>query len=80
MLHGARPAVRCEAWRTGDQRYYVSDTRRFQEAAGWRATVPAADGIERLYDWLLAERGAEFGLAAATSVARTPVLGRAGAA
>ena len=56
-LEGHRPEVRHEAWRTGDQRYYVSDTRRFQAATGWRPHVSAAQGIERLHRWLRESRG-----------------------
>ncbi|HEY0866454.1 MAG TPA: NAD-dependent epimerase/dehydratase family protein [Fimbriimonas sp.] len=51
-LHGSTPAVRFSDWRPGDQRYYVSDTTKFQEATGWSANVSPADGIERLYEWL----------------------------
>ena len=56
-LEGHRPDVQHEAWRTGDQRYYVSDTRRFQAATGWRPQVSAAQGIERLHRWLRESRG-----------------------
>jgi CDP-paratose 2-epimerase len=52
-LHGKRPQISFDRWRTGDQRYYVSDTRAFEQATGWRRKVDAADGIARLYDWLL---------------------------
>jgi CDP-paratose 2-epimerase len=55
--HGARPAVRYEAWRAADQRYYVSDTRRFGVAAGWAPRVSVREGIARLYGWLAASRG-----------------------
>ncbi|HZQ61927.1 MAG TPA: SDR family NAD(P)-dependent oxidoreductase [Casimicrobiaceae bacterium] len=55
-LHGVRPELRSEEWRTGDQRYYVSDTRRFQEATGWQPSVSADEGIERLYQWLTESR------------------------
>jgi CDP-paratose 2-epimerase len=51
-LHGARPRTACDEWRTGDQRYYVSDTRAFEQATGWRRRVGATDGIGLLYDWL----------------------------
>jgi CDP-paratose 2-epimerase len=51
-LHGERPHVEFEQWRTGDQRYYVSDTRKFQQATGWRPKVSSREGIERLYAWL----------------------------
>jgi CDP-paratose 2-epimerase len=52
VLHGERPAVTLDEWRTGDQRYYVSDTGAFQAATGWRPKVGAAQGIELLYRWL----------------------------
>lgn len=54
-LHGQRPGLSFADWRTGDQRYYVSDTRAFADATGWRPMVGTQDGIERLYRWL-AER------------------------
>lgn len=67
-LGGARPATRFDAWRTGDQRWYVSDTRAFTQATGWRAQVRAADGIERLYRWLQQHRvGAARPVAAAAA-------------
>jgi CDP-paratose 2-epimerase len=42
-------------WRTGDQRYYVSDFSRFQQATGWAPRVSVPDGVTRLYDWLREE-------------------------
>lgn len=50
--HGMRPVTRFASWRAGDQRYYVSDTRRFSQATGWHARVGPSEGIERLHDWL----------------------------
>jgi CDP-paratose 2-epimerase len=55
-LNGMRPEVTFEPWRTGDQRYYVSDTTAFREAAGWRPRVGARSGVRLLYDWLRASR------------------------
>jgi CDP-paratose 2-epimerase len=55
-LHGRRPGVTFDGWRTGDQRYYVSDTRAFEAATGWRRKVPAHEGIAMLYDWLAGHR------------------------
>ncbi len=54
-LSGGRPRIDFGAWRVGDQRWYVSDTRRFQEMSGWAPRVGVADGIERLYSWLLSQ-------------------------
>lgn len=50
-------------WRAADQRYYVSDCRRFEQAAGWMPHVPVDDGLTRLADWLqrAAARDAEPG-------------------
>jgi len=55
-LHGARPELIRDAWRTGDQRYYVSDTRRFAEATGWAPRVGVEEGLSRLYAWLREDR------------------------
>ena len=38
------PKVRMEDWRCGDQRYYVSDTRKFKAATGWSPKVNARAG------------------------------------
>jgi len=59
QLHGKRPPVSLDAWRTGDQRYYVSDTRAFQHETGWQPKVAAEDGIARLYEWLAARLAQE---------------------
>jgi CDP-paratose 2-epimerase len=44
--------VRRAAWRAADQRYYVSDHRRFAEATGWSAQVSLRDGLRLLGGWL----------------------------
>ena len=56
-LHGESPAVLFDEWRPADQRYYVSDTRKFQAATGWSPRVGVREGVERLYQWLLESRG-----------------------
>ncbi len=56
-LRGRKPALAFQPWRPGDQRYYVSDTRKFKAATGWAPKVSAREGIERLYQWLLESRG-----------------------
>jgi len=76
QLHGKRPPVAFDAWRTGDQRYYVSDTRAFQRETGWQARVAAADGIARLYEWLAARHAPEK---RSTPVAATAARVAAGA-
>jgi CDP-paratose 2-epimerase len=51
-LTGKRPEVEHAPWRVGDQRYYVSDTRRLQELTGWRPQVSVHQGVGRLLQWL----------------------------
>ena len=41
-------------WRSGDQRYYVTNTGRFSSATGWSPAISAAEGVSRLHDWLVA--------------------------
>jgi CDP-paratose 2-epimerase len=52
VLLGRRPEVTFHDWRPGDQRYYVSDTRKFEDATGWRARVGVEEGLSRLLLWL----------------------------
>lgn len=51
-LGGSRVNVDFADWRVGDQRYYVSDTRKFAAATGWAPRVSVRTGIEALYRWL----------------------------
>lgn len=41
-----------DTWRTGDQKYYVSDTRKFKKKTGWQPKTSYMDGITNLYNWL----------------------------
>lgn len=58
-LHGTRPLVEWGDWRPGDQKFYVSDTRAFAQAVGWRAQTGVADGIAHLYRWFSESRKLE---------------------
>ena len=51
-LTGRPPCVAHEAWRLGDQRYYVSDGGKFTRVTGWRPRVPVREGLARLAGWL----------------------------
>lgn len=53
-LQNARPPVRYDAWRIGDQRWYVSDWRKFARATGWEPRIAVREGVRRLHDWLAA--------------------------
>jgi CDP-paratose 2-epimerase len=56
-LRRERPLAKVEPWRPADQRYYVSDTRKFERATGWRPKTGVREGVERLHEWLLDTRG-----------------------
>ena len=51
-LQGAKTDAHFERWRSADQRYYVSDIRKFSGATNWKPKVQAREGITRLYHWL----------------------------
>lgn len=52
QVHGSLPEITYSGWRPGDQKYYVSDTRRFTNATGWMPKFPAKEGVTLLYRWL----------------------------
>jgi CDP-paratose 2-epimerase len=52
-LTGRRPELNFAPWRTGDQKYYVSDTRKFHRAIGWQPEIAVRDGVAATYEWLL---------------------------
>ncbi|MCU1328222.1 MAG: NAD-dependent epimerase/dehydratase, partial [Bryobacterales bacterium] len=54
---GDRPPLRYQDWRPGDQRYYVSDIRKFKVATGWTPKVNVQQGLRRLHSWLSKTRG-----------------------
>lgn len=43
-------------WRPGDQRIYVSDIAKAEKTLGWKPQVGVQEGIERLYQWVQANR------------------------
>jgi CDP-paratose 2-epimerase len=45
--------VEMSDWRVGDQRYYVSDIRKFRAATGWAPRVNVREGVKRLHHWFL---------------------------
>ena len=51
-LNGHPPHYEFQDWRPGDQRYYVSDTRKFRNATGWSPKVRPHAGTKKLYRWL----------------------------
>jgi CDP-paratose 2-epimerase len=55
-LRGQDCEVEFDDWRPADQRYYVSDTRKFSGATGWKQSVTVKQGVKRLFDWLQVSR------------------------
>lgn len=51
-LLGTPVQVQHGAWRAGDQRYYVSDTRLATRALGLKPPTPWQNGLAALADWL----------------------------
>lgn len=55
-LHGSPIPVRYADWRPGDQRVYVSDTRKAARELDWSPKVHVTEGFERLYRWVAENR------------------------
>ncbi|HBT00111.1 MAG TPA: CDP-paratose 2-epimerase [Citreicella sp.] len=55
-LQGVAPEITHDRTRTGDQRYFVADTRALTEATGWQPVVGWKDGVASLRDWLARHR------------------------
>jgi CDP-paratose 2-epimerase len=41
-----------ESWRSGDQLYFVADTRRLTEAVGWQMSIGWREGLQDLARWV----------------------------
>ena len=39
-------------WRPGDQRVFVADVRKAEQALGWKPTVTTSEGLTKLLDWV----------------------------
>ena len=51
---GLEVCIEHAEWRSGDQRYYVTDSSKFSAATGWSPAISVAEGVARLHDWLTA--------------------------
>ena len=52
VLKGSAVRVTFADKRTGDQRYFVADTRNIAQCVGWRAKIGWREGLRDLADWL----------------------------
>jgi CDP-paratose 2-epimerase len=59
-LIGNEVDVRFDAWRAGDQRYFVADRRAAHTALGLPTPARWRSGVARLARWLASERGVEL--------------------
>jgi CDP-paratose 2-epimerase len=57
-LRGERPEVAFDAWRPGDQPWYVSDIGALARAIGWKPAIPFREGLRTLEQWLESRFGA----------------------
>ncbi len=64
-LLGRSIETRYSAWRAGDQRYYVSDTRAARTVLGLHEPMPWRIGLASLAGWLERERGLRMSTAGA---------------
>ncbi len=55
LLIGRDVPVSHTEWRTGDQRYFVADTRRIADAIAWRAQTGWREGLRNLAEWVQTE-------------------------
>ncbi|TIV97942.1 MAG: NAD-dependent epimerase/dehydratase family protein, partial [Mesorhizobium sp.] len=55
-MTGSDIAIRHDHERTGDQPYFVADTRKLQATIGWQAHVLWREGVCDLANWLLRHR------------------------
>jgi len=55
-LNSGPPEIAYGPWRAGDQRWYVSDLRKFERATGWQPKIKVEQGIRQLHQWILINR------------------------
>lgn len=55
-LMGEPVPVKYSDWRPGDQPVYISDIGKAKQDLGWSPKVGVQEGIERLYNWVLANQ------------------------
>jgi CDP-paratose 2-epimerase len=51
-LQETLPPIKTGEWRAGDQKYYVSDIRKFRAFTGWLPRISVRQGVAELYQWL----------------------------
>ena len=54
---GRKVKVQQGDWRPGDQRICIMDTRKAQRELSWRPKVSVAEGVQKLYEWVVQNKG-----------------------
>ena len=75
-LAGGPVVAQLETWRPGDQPVYVSDTSAAARDFGWQPRIGVDEGLERLWEWIAANRALFGGAASATRGSVATVAGR----
>lgn len=57
QLLGHKVQVHQGDWRPGDQRICIMDTRKARRELGWRPKVGVAEGVQKLYEWVVQNKG-----------------------
>jgi CDP-paratose 2-epimerase len=65
-IRGEPPAVTFAEERTGDQRWYVTDTSQLRAATGWRPVVNVEDGVDALEHWVAGREASALSAAKAS--------------
>jgi CDP-paratose 2-epimerase len=55
-LTGREIEVARDGWRPGDQRIFVADIRKAERELAWRPQTGKKEGVERLYEWVVAHK------------------------
>jgi CDP-paratose 2-epimerase len=55
-LLGREIEVASDDWRPGDQRIFVADIRKAERELGWTPGTTKQEGVQRLYEWVVANR------------------------
>lgn len=58
ILNGSTPALAYGAWRLRDQRWYVSNTGKFEGVTGWHPKTSVEEGLRQLHHWISVNRPA----------------------
>ncbi|MFH1888793.1 MAG: GDP-mannose 4,6-dehydratase, partial [Candidatus Omnitrophota bacterium] len=54
VLTGRKPKVNFSDWRPSDQKVYITDTSKLENALKWKTKISVSEGIKRLLEWVKA--------------------------